>query len=127
MSARTYKQWGPTVTLLNAVEVTTGTPTMGVDLTKEGWDGVHIQAYALFLDYPTDDLDFDVRSSVDGESFDGTPLTAVRLSRATDPNSISLIVKDVAWFRIFCKRSGSTSTIIVTAKYRPWRYGRSPV
>jgi len=122
-----YKKWGSAVVLLNAANITTGTASLAVDMTAEGWDGAHVTVLADFPATPTDHLDVQVQASIDGSNWDVTPLAAVRLDKASDPNQVSFVVRDAAHFRLYCKRSGSTDTIVVTVKARPWRYGKSPL
>jgi len=125
--ATAYKKWAEAIVLLNAAAITTGTPSVAVDLATLGYDGAHVTVLADFPATPTDHLDVEVQSSIDGTAWDVTPIAAIRLDKASDPNQASFIIRDVAHFRLYCKRSGSTDTITVTVKARPWRYGKSPV
>jgi len=125
--ATAYKKWAASTTLLNAASITTGTASVAVDLATLGYEGAHVTVLADFPATPTDHLDVEVQASIDGTNWDVTPLAAIRLDKASDPNQASFIIRDVAHFRLYCKRSGSTDTITVTVKARPWRYGRSPV
>jgi len=122
-----YKKWTDTATIMDAVDVTTGSYSQAVDLTSLGHEGAQITVLADFPAAPTDHLDVQVQTSLDGINWDVTPIAAVRLDNASDPNQASFVIRDVAHFRLLCKRSGSTDTIAVTARYRPWRYGKSPL
>jgi hypothetical protein len=107
---------------MNAVAVTTGSWSGDVDLETNGYEGAHVIIDADFPASPTDDLIVQIHGSLDGTNYDDTPLTSLTISKATDPNQVSFIVKDVAHFKLYCKRSGTTDTITVTAKVQPWRY-----
>lgn len=116
------RSFGSETTIMNAVAVTTGSWSDDVDLETNGYDGAHVIVDADFPASPTDNLIAEVRASLDGTNYDDTALFSFTIDKSTDPNQVSFIVKDVAHFKLFCKRSGSTDTITVTAKYQPWRY-----
>ncbi len=116
------KDWASEATIMNAVSVTTGSYSSAVDLATDGYEGAHVTVDADFPASPTDDLEIQVQASIDGSNWDDTPLQAVVLENDNDPNQISFTIRDVAQFRLYCKRSGSTDTITVTAKSRAWRY-----
>ena len=117
------KVWGTETIIMNAVSVTTGSYSSDVDLETNGYEGAHVTADADFPASPTDNLEVYVQGSLDGTNYDDTALCSFVVDKGTDPNQVSFIIKDVAHFRLYCKRSGSTDTITVTAKYQPWRYG----
>jgi hypothetical protein len=116
------KNWGSETTIMNAVSVTTGSASLDVDLETNGYDGAHVVVDADFPAGPTSNLQVDVQASLDGTNYDDTALFSFIIDKGTDPNQVSFVIKDVAHFRLYCKRSGSTDTITVTAKYQPWRY-----
>jgi len=116
------KVWGSETTIMNAAAVTSGSYSSVVDLETNGFEGAHVTVYADFPTSPTDNLEVYAQASLDGTNFDNTALFGLVIDKGTDPNQVSFIVKDVAQFRLYCKRSGSTDTITVTAKYQPWRY-----
>ena len=116
------KSWGSESTIMNAVSVTTGSLSDDVDLETLGYEGAHVTVDADFPVSPTDNLIVEVLASLDGTNYDDTPLFSFAIDKATDPNQVSFIVKDVAHFKLYCKRDGSTDTITVTAKVQPWRY-----
>ncbi|UCG56835.1 MAG: hypothetical protein JSU70_18455 [Phycisphaerales bacterium] len=107
---------------MNAVSVTTGSYSSAVDLETNGYEGAHVTVDADFPASPTDDLEVYIQASLDGSTWDDTAITSFVVDNGTDPNQVSFIVKDVAHFRLYCKRSGSTDTIAITAKYQAWRY-----
>jgi hypothetical protein len=116
------KNWSSETTIMNAVSVTTGSWSDDVDLETNGYEGAHLTVDADFPASPTDNLIVEVRASLDGTNYDDTPLFSFKIDKGTDPNQVSFIVKDVAHFKLYCKRDGSTDTITVTAKYQAWRY-----
>lgn len=108
---------------MNAVAVTTGSYSSDVDLETNGYEGGHITISAAFS--TTDDLVIEVEASLDGSNYDSDTygllsFTMPHTDSAT--KQISFVIKDVAHFRLYCKRSGSTDTITVTAKVQPWRW-----
>lgn len=116
------KSFGSETTVMNAVAVTTGSWSDDVDLETNGYEGAHVVVDADFPASPADNLIVQVHASLDGTNYDDTALFSFTIDKGTDPNQVSFIVKDVAHFKLYCKRSGSTDTITVTAKHQPWRY-----
>jgi len=116
------KSWGSESTIMNAVSVTTGSWSSDVDLETNGYEGAHVVVDADFPSSPTDNLIVEVRGSLDGTNCDDTALFSFTIDKGTDPNQVSFVVKDLAHFKLYCKRDGSTDTITVTAKVQPWRY-----
>jgi hypothetical protein len=116
------KSFGSETTIMNAVAVTTGSWSDDVDLETNGYEGAHVVVDADFPASPTDNLIVEVRASLDGSNYDDTALFSFKVDKGTDPNQVSFVIKDVAHFKLYCKRDGSTDTITVTAKYQPWRY-----
>jgi len=116
------KNWQSEQIIINAVGVTTGTWSDDVDLETDGAEGGHVTVDADFPASPTDNLVVEVRASLDGTNYDDTPLYKFEISKATDPNQVSFVVRDVAHFKLYVYRSGSTDTITVTAKCQRWNY-----
>jgi hypothetical protein len=119
------RTFGSETTIMNAVAVTTGSWSDDVDLETNGYEGAHVVVDADFPASPTDNLIVEVRASLDGSNYDDTALFSFKVDKGTDPNQVSFVIKDVAHFKLNCKRDGSTDTITVTAKYQPWRYASS--
>jgi hypothetical protein len=109
-------------TIIDAIGVTTGTWSDDVDLETLGCEGAHVTIDADFPASPADNLVIEVRASLDGTNYDDTPIYKFEVDKTTDPNQVSFVVKDVAHFKLYCHRSGSTDTITVTAKCRRWNY-----
>jgi len=116
------KSWGSESTIMDTVSVTTGSSSSDVDLETLGYEGAHVTVDADFPSTPTDNLIVEVLASLDGTNYDDTALFGFTIDKGTDPNQVSFVVKDVAHFKLYCKRDGSTDTITVTAKVQPWRY-----
>jgi hypothetical protein len=116
------KVWAAEATIMDGVSVTTGSNSSDVDLETNGYDGAHVTIDANFPGSPTDDLEVYIQASLDGTNYDDSALFSFVIDKDTDPNQVSFIVHDVAHFRIYCKRSGSTDTITVTIKQQSWRW-----
>jgi len=117
------KLWGSLTVIANAVSVAgTMVYTSAVDLETNGYEGAHVTIYADFPASPTDHLDWWAFGSLDGSAWDATAFTAGQIDKGTDPNQISIIIRDVARFRIGMKRSGATDTITVTVKHKSWKW-----
>ena len=116
------KNWLSEQTIINGASVTTGTLSDDVDLETNGCEGAHVTVDADFPGSPTDDLVVEVRASLDGTNYDDTPLYSFEIDNGIDPNQVSFVVKDVAHFKLYVYRSGSTDTITVTAKCQRWNY-----
>lgn len=93
-----------------------------VDLETNGYEGAHVTVEVDFDPSPTDDVEVALYASLDGSNWDDTALTKLRISRQTDPNQISLIVRDVAHFRLGAKQTGSTDSHSVRAYYEAWQW-----
>jgi hypothetical protein len=104
---------------------TTESFSSGVDLETNGYEGAHVIVEVDFDAAPTDDVEVLLYGSLDGSNWDDTPLTALRLAKGTDPHQISLIVRDVAHFRLGVKQTGATDSHNVRAYYEAWRWNSS--
>ncbi|MFB0523910.1 MAG: hypothetical protein ACETVZ_00090 [Phycisphaerae bacterium] len=116
------KNWLAEQTIMDAVAVTTGSWSSDVDLETDGCEGAHVIVDADFVASPTENLIVEVRASLDATNYDDTPLYSFEVDKGTDPNQVSFVVKDIAHFKLYCKRSGTTETITVTAKCQRWNY-----
>ena len=116
------KNWQTEQTIMNAVEVTTGSWSDDVDLETDGMEGAHLTVEADFPASPTDNLVVEVKASLDGTNYDDTPLYSFEIDKDTDPNQVSFIIKDVTHFKLYCYRAGGSQTITVTAKCQGWNY-----
>ena len=116
------KSWAAESTIMSAVSVTTGSASSDVDLETDGYEGAHVTVDADFPVTPTDNLVVEVQGSLDGTNYDDTSLYKLEVANGIDPNQVSFIIRDVAHFRLYCYRDGSTDTITVTAKHQRWRW-----
>ena len=96
--------------------------TSGVDLETNGYIGAHVIIEADFVSSPTDDLEVRFYGSLDGSNWDDKPFYSFTISNDTDPCQVSVIITDVAHFRVGLKSSGETDTIDVQVKYKAWNY-----
>lgn len=96
--------------------------TTDIDLETNGYEGIHLTIDADFPVSPTDDLNWYLYGSLDGTNYDDTAITSGQIDKDTDPNQISLVIKDVAHCRIGMVRSGATDSIDVEVKYQAWRW-----
>lgn len=99
---------------------TTETFSSGVDLETDGHEGAHVIVEVDFDESPTDDVEVAAYASLDGSNWDDTAVTKFRISRETDPNQVSLIIRDLAHFRLGFKQTGSTDSHNVRAYYEAW-------
>lgn len=70
----------------------------------------HVEVDVDFVASPTDDVIINVYGSIDGTNYDDTPFMSFTVDRATDPNQMSFIIRDVKSFRIGALMTGSTDT-----------------
>lgn len=120
--AVTQKSWSAETTIMDAVEVTTGSWSSDINLETAGYEGAHVIVDADFPAGPTDNLIVQVHGSLDGTNYDDTPLISFEIDKGMDPNQVSFVLRDVCHAKLYCKRSGTTDTITVTAKYQAWKY-----
>lgn len=116
------KTWAAEQTIMNAASVTTGTLSTDVDLETDGYEGAQVQVEGDFPGGPSDDLILEILASLDGTNYDDTPIQSITISKDTDPNQITFLIRDLTHFKINAKRSGSTDTITVTIKVQRWRW-----
>jgi hypothetical protein len=94
----------------------------GVDLVTNGYEGAHVVVEVDFDATPTDHVDVFLYGSLDGVTFGNVPLYSTRILNTTDPSRTSIIVDDLAYFRLGFKQTGSTDSHDVRAHYRAWRW-----
>ena len=93
-----------------------------VDLETDGYEGAHVIVEVDADATPTDDVKVKIYGSLDGSNYDDTPMAQVTIDTAIDPNQISLIVRDVAHFRLGFQQTGSTDSHDVRAYVQRWRW-----
>jgi len=101
---------------------TTESFSSDVDLETNGYDGSHVIVEVNFDSTPTDDVEVAIYGSLDGSNYDDTPIFSQQIDKDTDPNQISLVIKDLLHFRIGVKQTGSTDSHDVRAYVQSWNY-----
>lgn len=101
---------------------TTESFSSDVDLETSGHEGAHVVIDINFDATPTDDVEISLYGSLDGSSYDVTPLWSMLADRAVDPESLSFIIKDLAHFRIGVKQTGATNSHDVRAYAQRWNH-----
>ena len=119
------KIWRAEATPMNAVTLvdTTEQFSSDVDLETGGYEGSHITVDVNFGATPEYNAIVSVYGSLDGTNYDDTPIFSQEIDKGTDPNQISLVIRDLAHFRIGMKQGGTvTNDAVVTIKEQSWRY-----
>jgi len=101
---------------------TTESFSSNVDMVTNGYEGAHVIMEMDYDDTPTDEVEISIYGSLDGTNYDDTPLWNIEGDKSVDPQQLSLIVRDVAHFRIGVKQTGSTDSHNVRAYVRTWNY-----
>lgn len=93
-----------------------------VDLESSGYIGSHVIVEVNYDVGPTDEVEISVYGSLDGTDYDDTPIFSQQGNHDTDPQQISLIIKDLLHFRIGVKQTGVTDSHDVRAYVQSWNY-----
>jgi len=101
---------------------TTESFSSDVDLQTNGYEGAHLIVEIDYDTSPTDQVKIKLYGSLDGSSYDDTPVWEMQGDKSTDPQQLSFVVKDLAHFRIGVQQSGSTDSHNVRAYVRGWNY-----
>jgi len=101
---------------------TTESYSSDVDLETDGLDGVHLIVEINYDDTPTDEVTIKIYGSLDGTNYDDTPIYSIQGNKATDPQQLSFVIKDLNHFRIGVVQAGSTDSHDVRAYYKAYRY-----
>ena len=118
------KKWRAEATIMNAVALvdTTESYTSNVDLETEGHYASHVAISVNFGVAPEHNAIISIYGSLDGTNYDNTAMFSQEIDKGTDPNQISLVVQDIAHFRIGVKQGGVvTNDAVVTIKEQSWR------
>ena len=99
---------------------TTEEYSSGVDFATVGKEGAHVIVEVDFDSTPTDDVKVKLYGSLDGTDWDDTPMAEQTIDKGTDPNQVSFIVRDVAYFRLGFQQTGATDSHNVRAAYKDW-------
>lgn len=119
------KVWRAEATPMNGVTIvdTTESFSSDVDLETDGYIGSHVTIDSNFGATPEYNVIISVYGSLDGTNYDDTAMFSQEIDKGTDPNQISLIIQDVAHFRIGVKQGGTvTNDAVVTIKEQSWRF-----
>lgn len=101
---------------------TTESFSSDVDLVTNGYEGVHLIVETNYDASPTDEVEISLYGSLDGTNYDDTPVWSMQGDHDVDPQQLSLVVKDLAHFRIGVKQTGSTNSHDVRAYVKAWNY-----
>ena len=93
-----------------------------VDMVTNGYDGAHLTVEIDYDATPTDEVKIKIYGSLDGSNFDDTPIWEVQGDKSVDPQQLSFIVRDLAYFRVGVQQTGSTDSHNVRAYVRSWNY-----
>lgn len=119
------KVWRAEATPMNGVTIvdTTESFSSDVNLETDGYIGSHVTIDSNFGATPEYNVIISVYGSLDGTNYDDTAMFSQEIDKGTDPNQISLIIQDVAHFRIGVKQGGTvTNDAVVTIKEQSWRF-----
>ena len=119
------KVWRAEATPMNGVTIVDTTESFSddIDLETDGYIGSHVTIDSNFGATPEYNVIISVYGSLDGTNYDDTAMFSQEIDKGTDPNQISLIIQDVAHFRIGVKQGGTvTNDAVVTIKEQAWRF-----
>ena len=101
---------------------TTESFSSDVNLETNGYEGAHLVVEIDYDASPTDEVKIKLYGSLDGSNYDDTPVWEMQGDKNTDPQQLSFIIKDLAYFRIGVQQAGSTDSHNVRAYVRAWNY-----
>lgn len=101
---------------------TTESYSSDVDLETNGYEGAHVTVEINYDGSPTDEVKVRLYGSLDGSNYDDTPIWEMEGDSNVDPQQLSLVIKDLAHFRIGVQQTGSTDSHDVRAYVQCWNY-----
>jgi len=101
---------------------TTESYSSAVDMVTNGYDGAHLIVEIDYDATPTDEVKIKLYGSLDGTNFDDSPVWEMQGDNSVDPQQLSFVVKDLAYWRVGVQQTGSTDSHNVRAYVRPWNY-----
>lgn len=120
------KTWRAEATPMNAVTLADATESFSsdVNLETDGYEASHVTVDVTFGASPEFGVSVAVYGSLDGTNYDDIPMFSQGIAEvASTAQQISLIIKDVAHFRIGMAQGGTvTNDATVTIKEQSWRY-----
>ena len=93
--------------------------TADIDLETAGQEGAHV-TIGFKGSNSTNDLVVDVFASLDGTTYDTEPFMHLLLSNDGSPRQQSIIVNDVAHFRLGLKSTGTDTTFDYSVTHQRW-------
>lgn len=101
---------------------TTESFSSAVDMVTNGYEGAHLIVEMDYDTSPTDEVKIKLYGSLDGSNWDDTPIWEIQGDHDVDPQQLSFMIKDLAYFRVGVQQTGSTDSHDVRAYIRPWNY-----
>jgi len=93
--------------------------TDDVNLETAGQEGAHV-TIAYRGSNASNDLIVGVFASLDGSTYDTEPFARLVLKNDGSPQQVSIVVKDVAHFRLGLKSSGTDTTFDYSITHQRW-------
>jgi hypothetical protein len=93
-----------------------------VDLETDGYEGAHVLVEVDGPATPTDYVDVSIFAALNASDYDDYALFSQRIERSSVAKQISLIVKDVAHFKVGVKHSGGTDSYLARVYCQRWRW-----
>ena len=125
------KNWASTIQIIGSgdgyvtLSDTTESYSSAVDLVTNGYEGVHLIVEINYESSPTDEVKIKLYGSLDGSDFDTTPVWEMQGDKGIDPQQLSFIVRDFAYFRVGVQQTGTTNSHQVRAYVKAWNYQSS--
>jgi len=125
------KNWASTSQIIGSgdsyvtLSGTTESYSSAVDLVTNGYEGAHLIVEIDYDNSPTDEVKIKLYGSLDGTNFDDTPVWEMQGDKGTDPQQLSFIVRDFAYFRVGVQQTGSTDSHNVRAYVKLWNHQSS--
>lgn len=120
------KTWGSPTTIMNAEGLADATEeyTSDVDLETNGYEASHVTVDCTFGTTPEYGLIVSIYGSIDGTNYDDVAIFSQEIGLVSATTiQISLVIKDLAHFRIGVKQGGTvTNDATVTIIHQSWRY-----
>jgi len=125
------KNWASTSQIIGSgdsyvtLSGTTEQYSSAVDLVTNGYEGAHLIVEIDYDASPTDEVKIKLYGSLDGTNFDDTPVWEMQGDKGVDPQQLSFIIRDFAYFRVGVQQTGSTDTHNVRAYVKLWNHQSS--
>jgi hypothetical protein len=120
------KSWAAEATIVNADAFTnTEEYSSDVDLETDGYEGAHVTISVAFHASGAQAVNIYVYGSLDGTTYDNPAMFSQQIALAAGATrQISLVVKDVAHFRIGYQTAAAEATNqpTMTIKQQRWRW-----